>query len=388
MLRSIPMRYPKRRNAPTAPLLSCLLGGIMLMAGYSHRAAAQVTGGQYAFEFLRMANSAHVSALGGMSVANPEQDISLALQNPAMMRPGLHNQLQLTYNAYYADINIANLQYGYHAPKLNTSFFFGLQYLNYGKMDHLDYNGNSYGTFYAVDNAFTFGASRTYLEHWRYGASVKLATSQLGENKAMAALMDIGINYYDTASMFDFGVVAKNMGVMVRKYTAANPSEPVPFDLQLGVSKRFKHIPLRVFSTIHHLYEWDIRYSNPQDLIGTNSIGLADTASDGGKHTVDKIARHFIFGAEVTFGSRVVVTGSYNFLHRKELALSTQTGAAGFAFGIGIKLNKFNINYGRNYYHIAGPYNEISLTMCFNKLFGLGKTGEKIGWNSTYPDWE
>ncbi len=63
---------------------------------------AQVTGGDFAFQYLTMSNSAHVSALGGISVANPDNDIALALQNPAMMRPGMHNELELTYNDYYA----------------------------------------------------------------------------------------------------------------------------------------------------------------------------------------------------------------------------------------------------------------------------------------------
>lgn len=61
------------------------------------------------------------------------------------MRSGLHNQLQLNYNIYYADIKVMNLAYGYHAPKLNTSFVLGIQYLNYGSMDQTDPLGNVNG---------------------------------------------------------------------------------------------------------------------------------------------------------------------------------------------------------------------------------------------------
>src|SRR5436305_10832703 len=109
-----------------APLAVWGLGLIAFSAN------AQVTGGQYSFEYLRLSNSPHVSALGGISVANPANDISFALQNPAMMRPAMHNELELNDNIYYAGINILNLQYGYHVPSVNTSFFFGVQYLNYG----------------------------------------------------------------------------------------------------------------------------------------------------------------------------------------------------------------------------------------------------------------
>jgi hypothetical protein len=352
------------------------------------KALSQVTGGQYAFEYLRLANSPHVAALGGISVSNPDNDISLALQNPSLMRSGLHNQLQLNYNIYYADIKVMNLAYGYHAPKLNTSFVLGIQYLNYGSMDQTDPLGNVNGQFKAADYAITLGASRKYLEHWRYGAAIRWAGSSLyGDNSASAAMVDVGVNYYDTSLLLDIGVTAKNMGVMVKKYTSGAPAEPIPFDLQLGVSKKFKHLPLKLFTTLHHLYEWDIRYNNPADQTGS-ALGGNDSVKDTKSYFTDKLFRHFIFGAELTLGKRITATASYNVLRRKELALSTQTGLAGFAFGLGINLNKFQIHYGRSYYHIAGAYNEIGFTMMLNKLVGLGKTGEKIHWSEEYPDWE
>jgi hypothetical protein len=177
------------------------------------------------------------------------------------------------------------------------------------------------------------------------------------------------------------------MGVMIKKYTAGN-SEPIPFDLQLGISKRFKHLPLRLFATLHHLYEWDIRYDNPADLTGVNALGQSDTISDKGAHFGDKLFRHFIFGGEVSFGKHVLITVSYNDLHRRELVLATKPGVAGFAFGIGLNLNKFQVHYGRTYYSIVGPYNELGITMALNKLMGLGQTGEKWHWNEEYPDWE
>ena len=351
-------------------------------------AEGQVTGGQFAFEYLRTSNSPLVSALGGISIADPEEDISLALQNPAMMRPGMHNELELNYNDFYAGISVMNLAYGYDVAKLKTSFFLGVQYLNYGTFDQTDPIGNQLGTFKADDYALTIGASRQYLDHWRYGADLKYAHSDLYEGTGTAALMDVGINYYDTASLWDLGASAKNMGVMTKKYDLGQPNEPVPFDLQLGVSKRLKHLPLRLFATIHHLYEWNIRYDNPADLIGTSSLGTNDTVNDKGSHFGDKLFRHFIFGAELTLAKRLTITASYNDLDRSELALTTDPGLAGFSFGLGLHLDKFQVHYARNYYYITGPYNEIGISLALNRLFGLGPGGEKIKWNADYPDWE
>lgn len=343
---------------------------------------AQVNGGQFAFEYLRMPNSPHVTALGGMNVANPSPDVSLALQNPALMRPGLHNQLALNYNSYYAGISNSNLQYGYYLPKSATALVLGVQYLNYGTFTQTDNIGNEFGTFRAADYAITLGASRQYLERWRYGAALKFAQSKLGDQSATAILADVGIVYEDTANFLTIGAVAKNMGAMVKQYSPGRDNnEPMPFDLQLGISKRFKHLPLRLFTTIHHLYKWDVRYNNPADINKSTLFGNTDTTVK--KSFSDNLFRHFIFGGELSFGKRVTVTVSYNHMRRKEMAIEEKKATAGFAFGGSIHLNKFQIHYAQSYYSIAGPYHEFGLNLALNKLVGGSDT-----WKASYPDWE
>lgn len=349
---------------------------------------AQVAGGQRTMEFLRLPTGPHVSALGGINVSNPDKDISLAMQNPSLMRPGLHNNLGLNYNAYYSGISLANLQYGYHLPKLQTSFLLGVQYLNYGNFVRTDNLGISNGDFKANEYAVTIGASRRYKDKWRYGASVKYAQSTLADKNAYAALADVGITYMDTTNLVTVGAVAKNMGVMLKKYNGNNPGEPLPFDLQIGITKRFRYVPLRLLATVHHLYEWDIRYDDPALAQNNNLFGNVDSNAKPKTYFADKLFRHFIFGAEILIGKRLLVTASYNHLHRSEMVLKDKTGMAGFAYGLGIDLNKFQVNFARSHYHIAGAYNEFGLTMSLNKLFGIGKLGDKIDWSATYPDWE
>lgn len=361
--------------------------GLLFLCLCFHSAGAQVSGGQFAMEFLRLPNSPHISALGGINVADPEQDIAFVSQNPSLMRPGLHNQIGLNFNNYYSGISVSNLQYGYHVPEINTSFALGVQYLNYGNFTQTDAIGNEYGTFKAADYAISLTAAQQYNQHWRYGGTIKWAHSSLFDKSASALLADVGITYYDTASLWNFGAVAKNVGVMVKRYNPDNHAEPLPFDLQIGVSKRFKHLPLRLLATFHHLYEWNIRYDNPAD-IESNSFSSTDTTAKSKSYFTDKLFRHIIFGAEITIGKRLLVTTSYNHLHRSELAIKDKTGLAGFSFGLGINLNKFQVHYARSYYHIAGAYNEFGLNMSLNKLFGIGKTGDKIHWGATYPDWE
>lgn len=362
---------------------SLLLFGCMFNTAY-----AQVVGGRFAMEFLRLPNSPHISSLGGINVSNPEPDIAFALQNPALMRPGLHNQLGLNYNSYYAGIKIMNLNYGYNVEKLKTSFVFGVQYLNYGSFEQTDNIGNQYGTFKASDYAITLGASKQYKERWRYGAALKWAHSSLYDKRASALLADVGISYNDTANLITVGAVAKNIGFMVQRYNPSNRSEPLPFDLQIGISKRFKHLPLRLMATAHHLYEWDIRYDNPEDNESTNLFGGQDTTADNKSYFADKLFRHLNFAAELTLGKRLSVNVGYSHLRRGEMSIKDKPALAGFSFGASIYLNKFQIHYGRSYYHVSGAYNELGLNFAMNKLFNIGKAGEKISWDADYPDWQ
>lgn len=321
-----------------------------------------------------------------MNVSNPEQDISMGLQNPALMRPALHNELGLAYNSYYAGISVANLAYGYYLPKLSqTSLILGIQYLNYGNFDQTDYIGMVQGSVKASDFAVSLGASHVYKERWRYGAALKLAYSSYAGNIASGLMADVGISYTDTANLISVGATAKNMGFMLMHYTGGT-TEQLPFDLQLSISKRFAHLPLRLMATLHHLYEWDVRYNNPADLESNTLFGTPDSSSLTRPYFADKLFRHFIFAAELVPGNRLTLTVSYNHLQRSELALKDVKGLAGFAFGIGVNLNKFQVHYARSYYHIAGAYNEFGLSMNLGKITGIGRATERWGWDKEYPE--
>ncbi len=359
--------------------LACVAGCVLFYNG----ATAQVTGGQHAFEYLRMSNSPHVTALGGYAPANPDKDVTLTLQNPALLNPTYHNQLAINYNFYYAGIGVANLQYAYHVEPLKTDFGFGVQYFNYGSFGNTDMFGNKLGDIRATDYSINLSASRKYKERWRYGATLKWANSNLGDRSAMAALADVGVVYVDTANLWTVGLVAKNVGFTLKKYNPDNLAEPLPFDLQLGITKQLKNLPLRLFVVAHHLYEWNIRYNNPEDKIA-NAFEEEEPTKEEDKAIADKIFRHLNFGAELILGKRLTITAAYNHLRRSELGVNEVQGTAGFSFGAGLDLNKLQVRYARSYYSSAGAFNEIGFAFQLNKFFGIGKKTEPWGWNKTY----
>lgn len=361
------------------------IGSLLFLFFLSQVANAQVIGGTHAMEFLNLSNSAHTSALGGFTPAMPTQDVSLAWQNPALYRPGLHNQLAFNYNAYFADIKIINLQYAYYVPKLETTFGGGVQSVNYGSFQAADIYGTGMGVVRANDLVVNLSAARSYGPHWRYGVTLKYANSILADRSAGAFLSDVGIVYHDTANRFTFGLNARNIGIVTKRYNPNNTAEPLPFDLNIGITKGLKNVPLTFFLVAHHLYKWDIRYDNPADK--RSNVFTTDTSTTEKSHFADKAFRHINLGAELLLGKRLGVMIAYNHLRRSELSTMEAKGMAGFSFGGSLYLNKLQVHYGRSIMATAGAYNEFGFTLSLDKLMGLGKKEKTWHWNNEYPNW-
>lgn len=347
------------------------------------RATAQVNGGAEAFEFLRLPGSPHITALGGMLVSSPSRDIMMATANPALLRPEFHTALGLNYNRYYAGTRVANLLYAQHSKTLNTTFGLGLQYLNYGEFTLTDPTGQVQGTARGVDYAWNLSASRAYLERWRYGAALKVAHSALVDKRATAMLADIGVMYADTIHQWYMGATVKNAGVMVKNYEP-HVNQPLPFDLRIGVTKKFKKAPFSIMVLAHHLHTWDIRYDNPADR-SSNQLFVTDTAAAKEKtYFADKLFRHFVFALDINLGKRLELSAGYNHMRRAELSIEEKKGMSGFSYGAGLYLNKFTIHFAQSYYHLAGAYSELGINFQLNQLMGFGQAGRKINWSEKF----
>ena len=78
-------------------------------------------GGESTYSFLGLTNSARVSALGGEVVSLMDDDINLTFHNPALLSPGMHNNLNLNYVNYFAGVNFGYASYGYHREEYRES---------------------------------------------------------------------------------------------------------------------------------------------------------------------------------------------------------------------------------------------------------------------------
>ncbi len=326
--------------------------------------SAQI-GGQHIYQFLNLSPSARVSALGGSYISVRDDDINLAYVNPAVLNPEIDKHIAINSNFYFTGTGIMNgyAAYARHIKSLETTFHAAMQFINYGQFDLTDVNSNIIGNFNAGEYALVLGASRNYTDKISYGVNLKLISSQLESYNSFGIVLDLGGLYYNPEKDFGIGLVLKNIGTQLSSYVEGNP-EPLPFDMQLGISKKLQYLPFRFSVTLHHLHQWNITYDDPS--LEDDTIFLGDTSDDTSTNLfVNNLFRHFIFAGEFLFGENenLRFQFGYNHLRRAELSINDIRSLAGFNFGLGVKVKRFRIEYGRAIYHIAGGTNHFSIIL-------------------------
>jgi hypothetical protein len=334
----------------------------------------QTIGGSSVFNFLKLSNTPQLTALGGVNVSVTSNDVGLSFNNPALLKKEMHTQMNAVFNSFYAGINAYHLSFGYRHEKLKTNFGWGLTYFDYGRIAETDASGNVLGQITPTDWVMQLSASRSYLEKWSYGASVKFISSNYGVYRSNGIALDFGVLFTDTANLFSASLLAKNMGYQLKKY-AGTQAEELPFDLQLGITKKLKNAPISFSITALHLHQFDIRYNDT--LFDNENFGVSKT----GKFTFDKIFRHFVFASQIFPVPQLEVTISYNHLRRQELNINNTTnGLNGFSIGVGLIVKKLQVRFAGTHYQSNTGYNQLGLNLQLNQHFGLGKFGERIGW--------
>lgn len=323
------------------------------------------TGGNNTYEFLNLSNSARTVALGGNIISIKDNDLNLSYQNPSLLDSTMHNSLSLSYINYFADI-----QYGYAAYsrtyKKIGSFSAGIQYADYGSFTSANVTGEIIGQFRASEYAFNLSYARPLDSMFSVGGALKTIYSQLEHYTSYGNALDLGAIYNNRKLFFSTALVIKNLGVQWKAYDIVH--EPLPFEIQLGVSKRISHAPFRINLTLIHLEKWDLTYVDPSISTVDPITGASIEKSKFNKFG-NKLARHFVFGGEVLISKNFHIRLGYNHQRRQELKLDSHPGIAGFSLGFGLKVLKFHISYGYARYHMAGGPNHFTIGTNFSEFY-------------------
>ncbi|MBQ1853572.1 MAG: type IX secretion system protein PorQ, partial [Prevotella sp.] len=201
---------------------------------------------QTAYNFLRIPVSAHAKALGGENITVIEDDASLIFSNPALAASVSDKTIGLAYSHLSGGINMGSANFT-KVFKEKATLAAGAQFINYGKMHEVDENNVQTGEFspteVAVSATFAYQLARNLVG----GITAKAVMAYIGKNNSMGFGVDLGLNYYHPDREWSVSAVARNLGGQLKAFE--EDYDPMPFDLQLGVSKTFKGLPVRLSAT-------------------------------------------------------------------------------------------------------------------------------------------
>lgn len=318
-----------------------LLGIILFSVGL------QAQNGDEVFGFLRFPASARINALGGQSVSLVERDPSLAFHNPGLLGGEMDGMVNLNYMNYISDINLGSALYA-KAHKERGAWAIGASFLHYG--DIREYSaeniagGSVSGSDINLQGIYAYDLS----ERWRGGLSLKLLYSTFAEYTSLGLAVDAGLTYYNSEKEFSFGFALKNIGAQVKAYEEER--QPIPWDIQLGISKKLPHAPFRFSITGQYLNRWKFKSIDQT---------TDDDADDGFGKTFFK---HLVFGVDFIPSENFWVGVGYNPKRGMDMKLQSGNTLGGFSAGAGVKISHFDLGVSVAQYHPSAMALMISLS--------------------------
>jgi hypothetical protein len=314
-------------------------------------------GGLGTYQFLNVSSNARIAALGGSAISTPDADINLVSFNPSLLKKENHNQVGLNFVNYFTDISAGELNYARHFDSLDITFASGIQYINYGNFVKTAPDGQVLGDFSAGEYNLHFTAAKT-IKKINYGATLKLIYSNLETYYSSGAAVDLGANWISNDKLMLVTAMVSNVGTQFKSYTNDN-YENIPYNVQLGFSKKFEHNPFRFGVILHNL-------QNPGKLLyqidSRQQISLETGAIIPDDFTlVQKAMSHVIINTELILGKSLNIRFGYNAMRQRELALNNIRGFNGFSWGFGIRLNRFQCSYGYGGYMPGKNTNTFSI---------------------------
>lgn len=278
-----------------------------------------------AYNFLRLPVSAHAAALGGDNITIIDDDQMLIFSNPALLASVSDKTISLSYMNYMAGTSMAGAAFN-RVVKEKASWAASVQYIGYGTMKQTGTDGTQLGEFSAKDIAVAGYFSYMLSERIVGGITAKFVTSYIGNYSSIGMGVDLGLNYYDPDHDWSVSLVGKNLGGQLKAYD--DEYDPMPIDIQLGVSKRFAHTPFRVSATLVDLNHWNYKFTN-----------------------------HLVVGIDAALSESIWLGAGYNFRRANEMNIDDADGGgthgAGLSFGAGLNLQRFKLNIAYGKYHVS-----------------------------------
>lgn len=343
IVKKVTIKFEKR-------LIICLI--ILLGVKFG---VAQI-GGQSTYAFLNLENSARIAALGGVTIAVLDDDLSLSISNPSLITEALDQHLAFSFVDYFSDINYGFVSYSKTFRNIG-SFVGSVQFIDYGSFKYANEAGVQQGEFGASEFAILIGWGRQLNNNFRIGTNAKFIYSSLESYNSFGLAVDLAGTYKASRTDFTAALMLNNIGRQLKGYRSGN-IEPLPFEIVFALSNKLKHIPFRYSLVLTHLEKWDLTYAN---LLYNSAVNIQGQVNENTSNFGEKLLSHVIVGGEFLFTDNFVVRVGYNYRRRQEMKVESKFSTVGFSWGFGIKIDKFQLNYARSNYHLVGSPNYLSM---------------------------
>lgn len=322
--------------------------------------SAQGSEGSSAFDFLNLQQSSHAYALGGNNISIVEEDVSLVHNNPALLGAEMDMQIDLSYTYYLSSTNAAAATFAKSAGG-SAAWSAGLYYVGYGDMIESNSAGEQLGTFSAKDILFNGGYSHDIGRRWRAGIQAKFAYSAYADYTSLALAVDLGVNYYNPNNQFSASMVAKNLGGQLKRFSETY--DKLPWDIQFGLSKTMRSIPIRWSVTLQNFYSWSLPYTVPttDDFTDGETLTTKDTF-------VSNFFRHTVFGVEYVPDKNFYLSMGYNYKTYSDMLVYGRNILSGFTFGGGINVRMTSIGVSVANRHKGGTVFMFNLALRLNDI--------------------
>lgn len=317
-------------------------------------------GGQTVFPFLNLVTSPRQAALGGKVITIFDADVNQAFFNPAAINPEMDQHLSVNYGNHFDEVTYGTAAYAYTYDRHLQTFHAGINYVNYGKFEGYDENGQKTSPFSGSETAVSVGYSYNIpYSNFYVGANAKFIASQLESYNATAAAIDIGALFIDEKNDVNWALVIRNIGTQLSNY--ADTKEKLPLEILVGVSQEVQNVPVRWHLTLENLQQWNIAFSNPARAVGNIDGGSTPEKLNFLSNTM----RHVILGVELLPKKSFNLRISYNFRRAAELSIVDQRNFSGISLGFGLKFNQIKFDYSYSKYTLAANNSLFGLTINF-----------------------
>ena len=205
----------------------------------------------------------------------------------------------------------------------------GIYFFDYGNFEGKDENNLPTGQFGANSLVFSLAYARELTKNLSLGITGKYIRFDIESYNSAALAADIGVLYSIPSKMLHFGLGAFNMGSSTNAFIDSKDDLPVNF--QFGLAKHLEHLPLLLTAAL-------VKFNAENSL-------------------------RFRIGGEFALSQQLLLRLGYNSAGKDQKvdSGSASDNLAGFSFGAGLKLKKFDIDYSYSSVGEVGSLNRITL---------------------------